>query len=61
MDTNRWVTIAYLFLAFVALVLLFAQLKMFSIDSNLKKILKILERKEEEKKEFLSTKDTEAK
>jgi hypothetical protein len=50
MYSDLWGTIAYLIGAFVGLVLLFAQLKMFSIDSNLKKILKILEEKQRREK-----------
>ena len=45
-DYSGLVFLAYLFAVFVGLVLLFAQLKMFSINSNLEKILKILEEKE---------------
>lgn len=46
METNTWIILAYLFVGFIGLVLLFAQLKMFSIDLNLKKILEILEKME---------------
>ena len=38
-----WTIMVYFFAVIIGLVLLFAQIKMFSIDSNLKKILKILE------------------
>jgi hypothetical protein len=45
-NTSGLVLVAYPSAAFVGIVLLFAQLKMFSINSNLAKILKLLEQKE---------------
>jgi len=51
METNSLIPLAYLFAAFVGLVLLFAQLKMFSINSNVEKILKMMEGKEKKKEE----------
>ena len=49
MYTSGWELIAYIFAAIVGLVLLFAQIKMFSIDAKLSKILEIMERKKENK------------
>lgn len=49
MYTNGWELIAYIFAAIVGLVLLFAQIKMFSIDAKLSKILEIMEKKKENK------------
>lgn len=49
MYTSGWELIAYIFAAIVGLVLLFAQVKMFSIDAKLSKILEIMEKKKESK------------
>ena len=49
MYTSGWELIAYIFAAIVGLVLLFAQIKMFSIDAKLSKILEIMEKKKENK------------
>lgn len=48
-ELSLWHIVALLLAAFIYLVLLFAQLKIFSINSNVEKILKILE--ETKKKE----------
>lgn len=37
-------TLAFLLFGFIGLVLMFAQLKLFSIDSSLKRIVELLER-----------------
>jgi len=56
METNNLIPLAYLFAAFVGLVLLFAQLKMFSINSNVEKILKMMEGEEKKKEESIKEK-----